>query len=299
MQSQVTRRGFIGLFGSAAYASAIMHANHAVADKAPDLLTRKLAALETALGARLGASIHDIETGRRWQHRATERFPMCSTFKMIACAAILKRVDKGREDLRRRIRFGAKDVVTYSPVTKSHADGPGMALSDICAAAMTQSDNTAANLILKALGGPSAVTAFARSLGDPVTRLDRWETELNQATPGDPRDTTTPAAMSANLRTLALGSPLSARSRDQLVTWMVSNRTGDAKLRAGLPKDWRIGDKTGGGGHGTMADVAIIWPPERKPVIASVYVTETKASFDVRNAAIAEVGRAIQGVLGA
>ena len=163
---------------------------------------------------------------------------------------------------------------------------------------MPQSDNTAANLILKALGGPPAVTRFARSLGDPVTQLDRWETDLNEATPGDPRDTTTPDAMAANLHALAVDGGLSQRSRGRLNAWLVANKSGDARLRAGLPKDWRIGDKTGSGDHGTTSDVAVIWPPRRKPLIVGVYMTETEASFDDRNAAVAGIGRAVATALG-
>jgi beta-lactamase class A len=255
--------------------------------------------LETELKARLGVTVLDTATGQRISHRGGERFPMCSTFKVLAGAAVLKQVDGGQEDLGRRIRFDASDVVTYSPVTKERVGGDGMTLAELCEAAITQSDNTAGNLILTTLGGPSAITTFARSLGDTVTRLDRWETELNEATPGDPRDTTTPDAMSANLHALVVQDRLSQRSRDQLIQWLVSNKTGDAKLRAGLPKDWRIGDKTGGGDHGTMNDVAVIWPPERRPVIVTVYMTETKTSFDDRNAAIAELGRSIKSALAA
>ncbi|HWK45586.1 MAG TPA: class A beta-lactamase [Stellaceae bacterium] len=267
------------------------------AAKGGDALIGKLAEIEKAVGARLGVAVLDTETGRRWSHRSTERFPLCSTFKVIACGAVLARVDAGREDLTRRIRFEAGEVVTYSPVTKGRVGGDGMTLAEVCEAALTQSDNTAGNMILKSLGGPSGVTDFARALGDRMTRLDRWETELNEATPGDPRDTTTPAAMVANLRSLVVEGGLSPRSRDQLATWLVSNKTGDAKLRAGLPRDWRIGDKTGGGDYGTMNDVAVIWPPRRKPVIVSVYMTETKASFDDRNAAIAAIGRAVKAAL--
>ncbi|UEM04372.1 class A beta-lactamase [Skermanella rosea] len=262
-------------------------------------LAGKLVEVERRLGARLGAAILDTESGRRWSHRADERFPLCSTFKAIACGAVLAKVDAGREDLERRIRFEAADVVTYSPVTQDRVGGAGMTLAEICEAAMTRSDNTAGNIILDSLGGPSGVTEFARSLGDDVTRLDRRETDLNEATPGDPRDTTSPAAMVANLESLVLGNTLSPQSRDRLTAWLVSNKTGDAKLRAGLPKDWRIGDKTGGGDYGTMNDVAVIWPPNRKPTIVSIYMTETKASFDDRNAAIAEIGRALKTALGA
>lgn len=263
----------------------------------PGDLGREIARLESGLKARLGVSILDTATGQGVSHRGGERFPLCSTFKMLACAAVLKRVDAGQEDLGRRIRFDASDLVTYSPVTKDRVGGDGMTLGEICAAAMTQSDNTAANLILKTLGGPSGVTTFARSLGDPMTRLDRWETHLNEATPGDLRDTTTPDAMAANLRSLVVDASLSQGSRDQLTTWLLSNKTGDAKLRAGLPEDWRIGDKTGSGDHGTTNDVAVLWPPRRKPLIASVYMTDTKASFDDCNAAIADIGRAVKAAL--
>ncbi|WP_407928146.1 class A beta-lactamase [Arenibaculum pallidiluteum] len=262
-----------------------------------DGLAAKLAEVERRLGARLGAAILDTETGRQWRHRADERFPLCSTFKALASGAVLARVDAGQEDLNRRIRFEARDVVTYSPVTEGRTGGDGMTLAELCEAAVTRSDNTAGNLILRSLGGPAALTSFARSLGDTATRLDRWETELNEATPGDPRDTTTPEAMLADLRLLVLGDRLSGPSRAQLAAWLVSNKTGDAKLRAGLPKDWRVGDKTGGGDHGTMNDVAVIWPPGRKPVIVTVYMTETAASFADRNAGIAEIGRALHGAL--
>ena len=217
---------------------------------------------------------------------------MCSTFKVLACAAVLARVDAGLDSLSRRIRFEAGDLVTYSPVTKDRTGGDGMTLAELCEAGITQSDNTAGNLMLASLSGPSGVTAYARALGDAVTRLDRTETGLNEASPGDPRDTTTPGAMTTNLGALVLGTPLSGPSRDQFIAWLVANQTGGAKLRAGLPEHWRIGDKTGGGEWGTTNDVAVIWPPDRRPVIISVYLTATTASFDERNAAIAAVGRA-------
>ena len=264
-------------------------------------LADKLAEIEAKLGGgtRLGVAVVDTGSGRQWGHRANERFPLCSTFKVLACGAVLAREDAGREDLSRRIRFDANDLVTYSPATKERVGGAGMSLAELCAAAMTQSDNTAANLILRSLGGPAAVTAFARSLGDDVTRLDRWETELNEATPGDPRDTTSPAAMAADLQALVLGKEhLSLRSREQLATWLLSNQTGDARLRAGLPKDWRVGDKTGSGEHGASNDVAVLWPlGGGKPVIVCVYLTETSASFEDRNAAVAEIGRVLLAAL--
>lgn len=280
--------GFLGTSGRLGAAEAF-----------PDTLQRDIARIEASVKARLGVAILDTTTGQHIGHRGGERFPMCSTFKVLGAAAVLKRVDAGQEDLNRRIRFEANEVVTYSPVTKARAGGDGMTLAELCHAAVTESDNTAGNLILKTLGGPSGVTSFARSMGDAVTRLDRWETALNEATPGDPRDTTTPDAMTANLNSLVTGQTLSQQSRDQLVAWMVANRTGDARLRAGLPKEWRIGDKTGSGDYGTTNDVAVIWPPGRKPLIMSVYMTETQTSSDERNAAIARLGLSVAKWLGA
>jgi len=259
-----------------------------------DDLNAELLRLETAIQGRLGVAVLDTATGRRLGQRGDERFPMCSTFKLLASGAVLARVDAGREDLDRRIKFEASDLVTYSPVTKDRVGGEGMTLAELCKAGLTQSDNTAGNLLLANLGGPAAITAFARSLGDNVTRLDRIETALNEATPGDPRDTTTPDAMAANLNALVLGDRLSERSRGQLAQWLIANQTGAAKLRAGLPADWRVGDKTGGGDFGTTNDVAVLWPPGRQPLIVAVYLTETKASFDDRNATIAAVGRAVE-----
>ena len=261
-------------------------------------LAGSLARIEAGSGGRLGVAILDTATGARSGHRADERFPMCSTFKLLATGAVLARVDAGRERLDRRIRFAAADLVAYSPVTQQHADGEGMTLAEICEAALTDSDNTAANLLLAALGGPSIITAFARTLGDRVTRLDRIEPALNEAIPGDPRDVTTPGAMLADLRRLALGDVLSAASRGQFIRWLMANKTGDERLRAGLPAGWRVGDKTGSGDHGSTNDVALIWPPDRAPILVSVYLTETKAPSDRRNATLAAVGRAVAEAVG-
>ena len=283
----LTRRACLTGLGSSLFAGTAIAAG---ADGTG--LAAELSRIEAAVAGRLGVAIHDTQTGHSIGHRSGERFPMCSTFKVLACAAVLARVDAGLDSLSRRIRFEAGDLVTYSPVTKDRTGGDGMTLAELCEAGITQSDNTAGNLILASLGGPSGVTAYARALGDAVTRLDRTETGLNEASPGDPRDTTTPGAMTTNLGALVLGTPLSGPSRDQLVAWLVANQTGGAKLRAGLPEHWRVGDKTGGGDWGTTNDVAVIWPPGRRPVIVSVYLTATAASFDERNAAIAAVGRA-------
>ena len=257
----------------------------------------QLAALERRHGGRLGVAILDVDSGRRINHRGEQRFPMCSTFKLLAAALVLARVDRGEERLDRRIVFTDKDLVAYSPVTKSQVGAPGMTLSALCHAAVTVSDNTAGNLLLASFGGPAGLTAFARTLGDRSTRLDRIETELNEATPGDPRDTTTPAAMLADLRALLLGDALSAASRAQLIEWLVANTTGGPRLRAGVPADWRVGDKTGTGAHGVTNDVAILWPPGRGPLLVTAYYAESDASQDQRNAVLADVGRIVTGLV--
>jgi beta-lactamase class A len=260
-------------------------------------LASDIARIETESGGRLGVAALDTLTDAGFGHRADERFPMCSTFKLLAAAAILARVDAKQERLDRLIEFAGADVVVNSPVTKDHVGAPGMSLEELCEAAMTMSDNTAGNLLLASLDGPQALTAYARSLGDTVTRLDRIEPELNEATPGDIRDTTTPAAMAANLRALALDKALSAQSREQLVRWLIANKTGDTRLRAGLPAGWRVGDKTGSGERGTTNDVGVFWPPDRAPVIVSIYLTQTSASPAQRNATLATVGRTVASAL--
>ncbi len=257
-----------------------------------DEVKARLVELEGKSGGRLGVAMLDTATGNRFGHRADERFALCSTFKFLAAACVLTRIDRKEEQLDRRIIFTEKDLVTYSPVTKEHV-GTGMTLAELCEAAITLSDNTAGNLLLASLGGPAGLTAYARSLGDLVTRLDRIETELNEAKPGDPRDTTTPAAMLENLRKTVLEDALSKSSREQLTAWLVANKTGDKRLRAGFPKDWRVGDKTGSGENGAANDIAIAWPPGRAPIIVTVYFAESVLSADERNHVIAEVGRIV------
>lgn len=256
-------------------------------------LAGALARIEAGSGGRLGVAVLDTATGARSGHRAGERFPMCSTFKILAVGAVLTRVDTGREQLDRRIRFEAAELVANSPITKDQAGGAGMTVAELCAAAIDYSDNTAANLLLRSFGGPAALTAYARSLGDPITRLDRIEPDLNEAIPGDPRDVTTPAAMLANLQRLALGDFLSGSSREQLTRWLLGNKTGDARMRAELPAGWRVADKTGSGEYGSTNDVGLVWPPGGAPFLVSIYLTNTKAPSDRRNATLAAVGRAV------
>jgi len=249
--------------------------------------------VEDRLDARLRFAALDTGTGGTWRYQADQRFPMCSTFKVLAAGAFLARVDRGEDSLDRRVVINEDDLVSYSPLTETRLDDQDMTMAEICEAALTLSDNTAGNKILESIGGPSGLTEFARSIGDEVTRLDRWETELNEALVGDDRDTTSPNAMVQSLRKLLLGDTLSEISKQQLRNWMIANKTGDAKLRAGLPSDWIVGDKTGGGNNGTMADVAIVMPVNKQPLIVAVYMTETTAAFDDRNAGIAEIARAL------
>jgi beta-lactamase class A len=260
-------------------------------------LAEEFIRIERDSGGRLGVAVLDTESGAEAKHRADERFPMCSTFKLLAAGAILNRVDAGREKLDRSITFGAADIVVNSPTTSARVSEGHMSLADLCEAAMIMSDNTAGNLLLANLGGPTGLTAYARSIGDKISRLDRIEPLLNEALPDDPRDTTTPAAMLANIRSLVLQDVLSQTSRKQLMNWLLGNKTGGARLRARLDKNWRIGDKTGAGEHGTTNDVGLIWIPNRDPVIVCIYLTGNSGNGDQRNAIIAEAGYVIGSAL--
>jgi beta-lactamase class A len=218
---------------------------------------------------------------------------LTSTFKLLAAGAVLAQVDAGRMRLDDRIRYGREELVTYSPVTERHAGANGMTVGQLCEATMTLSDNTAANLLVRGLGGPEGLTAWLRGIGDHVTRLDRWETALNEARPGDPRDTTTPAAMLATMQRLTLGNVLSPGSRAQLVAWLRANRTGDTRLRARLPTGWQAGERTGTGPNGTSNDVGLLWPPDGSPLLVAAYLTEGAADMATRDAALADVGAAV------
>lgn len=247
--------------------------------------------IELLSGGRLGVAVLQID-GRIEGHRLDERFPMCSTFKWLAAAHVLHRVDRGLERLDRRIPYGREVLLPHSPVTEKHVGG-GMTLGELCHATITTSDNAAGNLVLAAGGGPQGLTSYARSLGDGLTRLDRWETELNEATPGDPRDTTSPRAMAHLLRATLLGDALSMPSRSQMSHWLEACETNGLRLRANLPAGWRMGSKTGGGGYGSTNDVGIFWPPGRPPILVTVYVTNTEAPQADRNGAIAAVARRV------
>ena len=255
-------------------------------------LQKMAARLEERYGGRLGVAVRDTASSKLIAHRGDERFALCSTFKVLAAAFVLARVDHKEESLTRRIFYAKDYLVHHSPITEKHAgEGGGLTVGEICEAAVTLSDNTAGNLLLDSFGGPAELTAYIRSLGDRVTRLDRRETELNEAKPGDPRDTSTPVAMLETLRKTVLGTVLTASSREQLTAWLVANKTGVRRLRAGVPTGWRVGDKTGTGSNNATNDVAIIWPPGRAPIIVAAYYAEAWASDDERDAALSEVGR--------
>jgi len=290
--SRASRRAFI--LGLAAAIAGPARAQ--TAEPASERLAQaadRLSALETRAGGRLGVAVLDSGGPSALLHRADERFPMCSTFKLLASAAVLKRRDAGQDDLQRFIHYGQADLLDYAPVTRAQLAAGGMTLGALCAAAIDWSDNTAANLILNAIGGPAGFTAFARSLGDSVTRLDRNEPTLNTAIPDDPRDTTSPLAMARDLQTVLLGVVLSEASRAQLEAWLIADKVGDKRLRAGLPAGWGIGDKTGSGDHGTANTIAILRPPGRAPLLAAVYSTQGPDSPDARNAVHRQVGEII------
>ncbi len=253
----------------------------------------QLAELERKHPGRIGVAILDLGSGKRVEHRANDRFLMCSTFKAMAAALVLARVDKGQEKLDRRIKVSKSDLAGWSPVAKTRV-GATMTMAELCDATVTQSDNAAANLILASFGGPAALTAFFRTLGDEVSRLDRFELALNEHDgPDDIRDTTTAAAMVENLRRLLFTDALSRSSRAQLAAWLITNKTGDARLRAGLPETWLVGDKTGTNGNksGNNNDIAVLWPPGRAPIIVAAYCKIPSISNDERNAVHAEIGR--------
>ncbi|MFD3808759.1 class A beta-lactamase [Streptomyces sp. NPDC058611] len=246
----------------------------------------ELRALEREHSARLGVFARNTGTGRTVLYRADETFPMCSVFKTLAVAAVLRDLDRDGEFLARRIRYTAQDVRRsgFGPVTGREENlADGMTVEQLCAAAICQSDNAAANLLLRELGGPRAVTRFCRSAGDGVTRLDRWEPELNSAEPGRLTDTTSPRAVGRTYERLALGDALAPPDRERLTGWLLANTTSTERFRAGLPADWVLGDKTGVGAYGTNNDVGIAWPPRgAAPVVMAVLTTkhEPKAAAD-------------------
>ncbi|MDP9098280.1 MAG: class A beta-lactamase [Verrucomicrobiota bacterium] len=245
-----------------------------------------------APNVRLGVCAFDLSTKRRVDYRSDERFIMCSTFKVLAAAAVLKRVDENKEKLDRFVRYGEVQLLSYAPVTREHVKEGGMTLEALCAAAVEQSDNTAANLLLEAIGGPQKWTEFARRLGDKFSRLDHNEPDLNIARPGKEDDTTRPAAMCADLQRLFTSDVLSAVSRTKLESWMQQGQTGLKMIRAGIATDWKVGDKTGRSGDGATNDIAVLRPPGGGPIFLAIYTFDPTEPQDARDQLVAEAARA-------
>ncbi len=288
----VNRRKFI-------FSAAVLAANPALAaSPAPLDLAAAIRAAERATGGRVGLAVHDTATGRRFSHRGNERFPMASTFKSLLVAAVLARVDAGKDRLDRKIAVRQADILPVSPVSKAHVGGTAT-VAELAEATLIYSDNAAANLLLPSVGGPAGLTAWLRSIGDRVTRLDRMEPMMSEAVPGDPRDTSSPDAFAASFERILLGNVLSPASRQQLTRWLIANTTGDTRLRAGLPKGWKVGDKTGTGSNGSVNDIAIIWPQRAAtgPVIIASFIAGGTAESDVLYTAHAGLARAIAAAL--
>lgn len=260
-----------------------------------EALANTVEQVEEQLGARVGLSLVETASGLSWTHREDERFLMNSTMKVPLCGAVLARRDAGELSLHDELPVRQSDLLAYAPVTEKRAGGE-MTLAELCFAALDMSDNTAANLLIDHLGGPQAVTRAFRGTGDTVSRLDRREPELNSFSPGDPRDTTTPAAMTETLRGLLLGNVLSPASRGQLAEWMSHGGVTGNLLRAEAPEGWVILDKSGSGTH-TRNLVALVTPDGRSPWIVTIFVSDVDAGFATRNGALQDIGRAVMAVI--
>ncbi|CAL60806.1 class A beta-lactamase precursor (Penicillinase) [Herminiimonas arsenicoxydans] len=262
-------------------------------------IQQEFSRLEASARGRLGLSAFNTGNGMRVQYRAYERFPVCSTFKTIVAAAILQKSTTDKRLLNKRIRYNKDEVEQsgYAPITQKHI-ADGMSIAELCAATLQYSDNAAANFLMQELGGPAAVTAYARTIGDDTFRLDRWEPELNTAIPGDLRDTSTPAAMGKSVQRLTLGDALALPQREQLVNWLKGNTTGGKRMQAGVPQDWIVGDKTGTGYYGTTNDAGVIWPATGAPIVAAIYFTQNEKEARPRDDIIASATRIVVAALG-
>lgn len=300
--SYSSRRAALALGAGALLAAATPSTASAYAAATQDGgIVRRLDELEQRHAARLGVFAYDTATGRSVRYRAHERFPMCSVFKTVAVAAVLRDLDESGEFLAQRIRYTHEDVEKsgYAPITgKPENLAHGMTVEELCGAAVSYSDNAAANLLLRELGGPTAVTRFCRSTGDRVTRLDRWEPELNSAEPWRRTDTTSPRAIARTYARLTLGRALDCGDRRRLTGWLLSNTTSGAKFRAGLPDDWTVADKTGGGAYGTNNDVGLTWPPDRPPIVLSVLTTKGQPDAERDDPLVAEAAALLASELG-
>jgi beta-lactamase class A len=283
MNYDLSRRAFLGAMGAAIVGCSSR-------TKLSTDATGALLDVEKRIGGRLGVYAIATDNGAVVSHRGTELFAMCSTFKWVLVAAVLLKVDKGELSLSQNVAYGAKDLLEYAPITRKNVAREHMTVQELAEAAVTVSDNTAANLLLERVGGPVGLTRFLRDHGDTVTRLDRSEPMLNTNDAGDPRDSTSPQAMVSTMRTLLTTAALAPSSRELLFSWMVASRTGSERLRAGLPATWRAGDKTGTCEHGAVNDVAIAWPPNRAPIFIAAYMSGSRSPQSALLAAHRDVG---------
>lgn len=257
-----------------------------------------IADYERQTGGRVGFFAQDIATSRTIAWRAGERFALCSTFKASLAALVLSRVDGGKDSLERSVPFRQQDLLAYAPVAKTHVAEGSMTIGQMCEAIVEVSDNTCANLLLREVGGPPALTRFWRGLGDAHSRLDHDEPALNRTRPGHPQDTTTPAAMAATLRKLAAGEALAPASRERLVEWLVASPTGANKLRAGLPAAWRTGDKTGSNGSDASGDIAVTWPTAGRPIVVAAYLQGGTPSVQQQETVFRQLGQHVASRFG-
>ncbi|MBB4679267.1 beta-lactamase class A [Crossiella cryophila] len=291
-----TRRSFLGLATGAALAAAIPGG---IAAAAAPGATGRLRELERAHGARLGVYGRNLGTGRTVAYRADELFPLCSSWKPLVSAAILRDLDQHGEVLAKRIHYTQADLVTYSPITGTPEHlANGMTIAELSAASICYSDNSAANFLLREIGGPTGITRFCRSIGDHRTRLDRWETELNTAEPWRITDTTSPRAIAGTYRRVLLGDALTAPDRQRVTDWMLANTTSGDRFRAGLPKDWKLADKTGTGSYGTNNDVGIAWTPAGTPILLAVYTTKPEQAAKPDSPLVAKAAAVLADTLG-
>lgn len=258
----------------------------------------EIAAIEARIGGRVGVYAIDTGSGRDIAYRENERFSMASTFKWFLAAAVLERVDRGEIALDERLPIRGEDILEHAPEAKLHVEEGSMSVEALARCIITVSDNTGANLLLRRIGGPAALTAFVRRHGDAVTRLDRDEPAMNENLPGDPRDTTSPRAMVGLMRTLLLGDALSKASRGRLLDWLRACETGDRRLRAGLPEGWQVGDKTGSGSRSAINDVAIAIPPGRAPLLIATYTSDPPSGLQLKQEALASIARILARELG-
>jgi beta-lactamase class A len=257
-------------------------------------LNVRLKELEVRSGGRLGVAVLDVASGQLVGNRVAERFAMCSTFKALAVAFVLARVDRGEEQLDRRIVFTERDLVPPFKATKPHVGPKGMTIMELCEVAVTVSDSTAANLLLASFGGPAVLTAYLKSLGDSDTRLDRIELDLNVVKSGDIRDTTTPGAIARTVSRVLLGDALSVQSRTRLTNWMVEAKgAATQRLRVGLPAEWRIANKPGTWKGISTNDIGVIWPLDGDPIVLAAYLGEAPGSVKAQEGILADVARIV------